>query len=65
MITVNGEQMSLDRVQSVYDWLEAHKINPKLVGIEHNLTLLTQDQYRAAILRDGDYLEIVHFVGGG
>lgn len=65
-LTVNGEEKELPAGSTVADLLESHKLDPRLVVVEHNRTILRD---RAALpttaLRDGDVIEIVHFVGGG
>ena len=48
--------------------VEAHLrlgIDPRRVAVEHNLTIVPKDRYATTLLREGDRLEIVHFVGGG
>ncbi|HEX5435256.1 MAG TPA: sulfur carrier protein ThiS [Candidatus Angelobacter sp.] len=35
------------------------------VAVELNLEIVPRDQWEATQLKDGDKLEIVHFVGGG
>lgn len=42
------------------------RIDPRLVVIEHNRTILRdRDTYVTLPLAGGDVVEIVHFVGGG
>ena len=38
---------------------------PDRVAVELNLQIVSRDQWQDTILRNGDRLEIVHFVGGG
>jgi len=35
------------------------------VAVELNLEIVSREQWEATQLKDGDRLEIVHFVGGG
>ena len=35
------------------------------VAVELNLEIVSRDKWQDTILRNGDRLEIVHFVGGG
>ena len=65
-LTVNGDPRSVAAGTSLSDYLASLKLDPRLVVIEHNRTILRdRDAYASLILRDGDVLEIVHFVGGG
>ena len=68
MITlmVNGAPRELERNSTVAGLLGALKIDPRLVVIEHNRTILRdRHAYSSLSLADGDVVEIVHFVGGG
>lgn len=38
---------------------------PDRVAVELNLEIVSRDKWQDTILRNGDRLEIVHFVGGG
>jgi len=65
-LTVNGDPRSVAAGTSLSDLLASLKLDPRLVVIEHNRTILrNRDAYASLILTDGDVLEIVHFVGGG
>ena len=65
-LTVNGDPRSVATGTSLSDFLASLKLDPRLVVIEHNRTILrNRDAYASLILMDGDVLEIVHFVGGG
>jgi thiamine biosynthesis protein ThiS len=68
MITlmVNGAPRELERDSTIAGLLGSLKIDPRLVVIEHNRTILRdRDAYASLSLNDGDVIEIVHFVGGG
>lgn len=65
-LTVNGEEKELPAGSSVADLLEAHKLDPRMVVVEHNRVILRdRDSYPGIKLDAGDVIEIVHFVGGG
>jgi thiamine biosynthesis protein ThiS len=68
MITlmVNGAPRELERDSTIAGLLGSLEIDPRLVVIEHNRTILRdRDAYASLSLNDGDVIEIVHFVGGG
>ena len=63
---VNGAPRELERDSTIAGLLGSLEIDPRLVVIEHNRTILRdRDAYASLSLNDGDVIEIVHFVGGG
>ncbi len=65
-LTVNGEDRDFPAGSSVADLLESYKLDPRLVVVEHNRSVLrNRDAYASIALTTGDVVEIVHFVGGG
>ena len=68
MITlmVNGAPRELERNSTIAGLLGSLSIDPRLVVVEHNRSILRdKDAYASLNLEDGDVVEIVHFVGGG
>lgn len=63
-IIVNGEKKQV-AAMSVCSFLCTLDIDPQRVAVELNLEILPKADYAATVLKDGDCLEIVHFVGGG
>ena len=65
-LTVNGDARSVAAGTSLSDYLASLKLDPRMVVIEHNRTILRdRNAYPSIVLNAGDVLEIVHFVGGG
>jgi sulfur carrier protein len=65
-LTVNGQPRIAGQDVSVAELLEGLNLDPRLVVVELNRTILRdRSQFPSLILRDGDTVEIVHFVGGG
>jgi sulfur carrier protein len=64
-VRLNGETREVPEGLSVEELLLHLELHPKLVVVEHNGDILRRDGYAAAPVRDGDNLELVHFVGGG
>jgi len=63
---VNGALRELDRNSTIAGLLGSLEIDPRLVVIEHNRSILRdRNAYASLDLKDGDVVEIVHFVGGG
>ena len=64
-ITVNGEQQELPERATVTDLLEQIGLTDTLVAVERNHHIVPRAEHKTATLRDGDRVEVVHFVGGG
>jgi sulfur carrier protein len=64
-ITLNGDRFELEQPLSVADLLARLAIDPRRVAVEHNLAILKRQAFGEAIVREGDTIEIVNFVGGG
>ena len=65
MITVNGKQIQLTAEMSVADYLEQNNYQVNRIAVEMNEEILPKYSYSETMLKDGDRLEIVTFVGGG
>ena len=65
-LTVNGDPRSVAAGTTLSAFLASLKLDPRMVVVEHNRTILRdRAAYGAIELAEGDVLEIVHFVGGG
>ena len=65
MITVNGKGGTLTGPLSVADYLEQNNYQIKRIAVEMNGDILPKYSYSDTMLKDGDRLEVVSFVGGG
>jgi sulfur carrier protein len=63
-IVVNGETVTI-AAMSVLGYLQSIAIDPQRVAVELNLDILPKVEYGTTMLKEGDRIEIVHFVGGG
>jgi len=67
-LQINGEQHEFTDVSSPFTLsalLEKLAMKSDRVAVELNRDIAPRDQWSQTTLRDGDQLEIVHFVGGG
>jgi thiamine biosynthesis protein ThiS len=64
-IRVNGEPVEIAAPITISGLLATLTIDPRLVAVEHNLTVVKREKYPAVVVQDGDEIEIVKFVGGG
>ncbi len=62
---VNGEPRALDAGVTVADLVAALGLGPRRVAVEVNRAVVPRAEYGATALREGDAVEIIHFVGGG
>ena len=65
MITVNGKQIQLTSEMSVADYLEQNNYQINRIAVEMNEEILPKYSYSETMLKDGDRLKVVTFVGGG
>lgn len=64
MIRING--VDIDKIEiSLMQYLEENSISPQRIAVELNDEILPKTNYAATVLKDGDVVEIVNFVGGG
>ena len=65
-LTVNGGRREIPEGWSLADLLVSLALDPRMVVIEHNGTILRdRESFSRVPLARNDSLEIVHFVGGG
>jgi thiamine biosynthesis protein ThiS len=64
-ITLNGDSLELAGPLTVNELLGRLEIDGRRVAVEHNLVVLKRAAFGDTIVRDGDHVEIVNFVGGG
>ena len=65
MIIVNGKEINLTKDTSVAEYLEQNWYQLKRIAVELNGDILPKYSYSDTMLKDGDRLEVVTFVGGG
>ena len=63
MIIVNGKEINLTEDTTVAEYLEQNQL--KRIAVELNGDILPKYSYSDTMLKDGDRLEVVTFVGGG
>ena len=65
MITVNGEKRTLENPVTVTECLKACNYVPVQVVVELNEEIIKRETYDTTVLKDGDVVEILQFMGGG
>ncbi len=64
-ITLNGEPHEVDDGTTVAALLGTLGLNPELLAVERNRDIVPKGAYADTLLREGDEVEVVSFVGGG
>lgn len=64
-ITVNGEAISLAVGACVADVVAQLALDARRVAVEVNRVIVPRSVYAETVLREGDAVEIVRFIGGG
>jgi sulfur carrier protein len=64
-VTINSLTETLDTEMTVADLLALRKLEPTRVAVEINEALVPRKTFSDTMVRDGDRIEIVTFVGGG
>lgn len=64
MVTINGESINAAG-KTVSEYLSGTDYDAKRIAVERNGDIVPKAQYSETVLQDGDFVEIVSFVGGG
>lgn len=64
-IQVNGESRRLRGEMNVTGLLQDLQLNVERVAVEINLEILERRDFDARMLKEGDCVEIMSFIGGG
>ena len=64
-LIINGKEQVLGEPLTLAQLIEQLGMQSDRVAVELNREIVSRDQWPETSLKDGDRLEIVHFVGGG
>tara|TARA_Y100001970_G_scaffold243807_2_gene309397 strand:+ start:2275 stop:3267 length:993 start_codon:yes stop_codon:yes gene_type:complete len=64
-IRINGESREVEDSLNIITLLDNLGLDPKKIAVERNFEIVPRSAYANIIIKDGDQLEIVHFIGGG
>ncbi|RGO25687.1 sulfur carrier protein ThiS [Dorea sp. OM02-2LB] len=64
-VTVNGKEILMEEEKNVEQYLKECGYQMKRIAVELNGDILPKYQYSETMLKDGDSMEVVTFVGGG
>lgn len=63
MITLNGKESKT--YANLTELLEENKFRRELIAVEINGEIIKKSDYDTTPIKDGDVVEVVHFMGGG
>ena len=64
MVKINGKEFDADG-KTIAQYLATTDYDSKRIAVERNGNIVFKSQYESVVLKDGDSIEIVSFVGGG
>jgi thiamine biosynthesis protein ThiS len=64
-LQINGENRDFESSLTLTDLIERLGMKQDRVAVELNRDIVPREQWSETLLKEGDRLEIVHFVGGG
>lgn len=64
MVKINGKSLDVAG-KTITQYLEQTDYVLQYIAVEHNGNIIPKSTYDDVVLKDGDTLEIVSFVGGG
>jgi thiamine biosynthesis protein ThiS len=64
-VEINGERRMVEEQMTLSDLIEHLSLAPERLAIELNQRVVRRADWPHTPLKDGDRIEIVHFVGGG
>ncbi|MGN0688021.1 MAG: sulfur carrier protein ThiS [Oscillospiraceae bacterium] len=64
MVKINGNEVECDGVL-LSEYLSGTQYDIRRIAVEKNGEIVPKSQYESTVLKDGDKLEIVSFMGGG
>lgn len=64
-ITINGKQTDVKEAVTITQLLSDLKVDRQQVAVEQNLTIIPRSQFDTTLIKAGDTIELVEFVGGG
>jgi sulfur carrier protein len=64
-VKVNGKAKEVKKNLSIADFLKSNNIDSIGVTVEYNFEVINAGNIAEIMLKDGDTLEILRFIGGG
>ena len=65
VIRVNGTEEAYSEEMTVMEYVSAKGYRTNRIAVERNGQIVPKNAYESTVIKDGDSLEVVSFVGGG
>ena len=63
-VTINGKAEEVSG-STVLEILRAKDVTPQMVAVELNSKMLEREELGSALVKDGDAIELLFYLGGG
>jgi sulfur carrier protein len=63
-VTINGKTEEVPG-RTVLEILKAKDVSPQMVAVELNSKMLERDELASTVVKDGDAIELLFYMGGG
>ena len=63
-VTINGKTEEVSG-STVLEILRAKDVSPQMVAVELNSKMLERDELGSTVVKDGDAIEFLFYMGGG
>ena len=64
-IKFNGKNLLIDKSSNIDNLIKQFNIKLNNVAIEYNNKIIDKKKIKKIILKNKDFIEVVHFIGGG
>lgn len=65
-IKANGEDVQIEREMTIFEVLDALNVSMKeYVTVQLNGQIISRSEYNKVVVKDGDEIEFLYFMGGG
>jgi sulfur carrier protein len=64
-IIINGNEKEFREGVTLLDILQELQLTQKVMAAAVNMNIVKQDEWKSFLLKEGDKLELLDFVGGG
>tara|TARA_Y100000590_G_scaffold181594_1_gene206972 strand:+ start:1646 stop:1864 length:219 start_codon:yes stop_codon:yes gene_type:complete len=64
-IKFNGKNIFIDKSKNIDNLIKQFNIKLNNVAIEYNNKIIDKKKIKKIVLKNNDFIEVVHFIGGG
>lgn len=64
-VIVNGKEINIKEETTVNELLNQLEIKDKVMAVAINMEIVKKDNWSNHLIKEGDKIELLHFVGGG